>query len=66
MEIKLKLFRRSMLVDMNNPEQVINTANGLINDLELYNQKEVANYSDKYACTREALNKLFESMVKPK
>ena len=66
MEIKLKLFRRSMLVDMNNPEQVINTANGLINDLELYNQKEEDNYSEKYACTREALNKLLESMVKPK
>jgi hypothetical protein len=66
MEIELKLFDYGILVDMGNPKEVIQTANGLINDLELYNQKEEDNYSAKYACTREALNKLFAFMVEPK
>lgn len=63
MEIELKLFDYSILVDIDNPKQVINTANGLINDLELYKEY---NESAKYARTREALNKLFELMVEPK
>ena len=61
MEIELKLFDYSILVDIDNPKQVINTANGLINDLELYKEY---NESAKYSRTREALNTLFQSMLK--
>lgn len=61
MEIELKLFDYSILVDIDNPKEAIQTANGLINDLELYKEY---NESAKYARTREALNTLFESMLK--
>lgn len=66
MEIELKLFDYNILVDTTNPKEVINTVNGLINDLELYNQGEEANCSAKYARTREALNELLEATLKTK
>jgi hypothetical protein len=62
-EIELKLFDYDILVD-NEPKQIIQTVNGLINDLELYNEREEANYSAKYACTRQAINKLLEEVMK--
>jgi len=65
MEIELKLFGYNILVD-DEPKQIIQTVNGLINDLELYNEGEEANYSAKYACTRQAINKLLESTLKSK
>jgi len=64
MEIELKLFGYNILVDTADPKAVINTVNGLVNDLELYNQGEEANCSAKYARTREALNELLEEVLK--
>jgi|TARA_R100000479_G_scaffold174392_1_gene122518 hypothetical protein len=67
MEIELKLFGYNILVDTTNPKEVINTVNGLVNDLELYNQEDSDNYSSaKYARTREALNELLEATLKTK
>ena len=67
MEIELKLFGYNILVDTTDPKEVINTVNGLVNDLELYNQDEADNYSSaKYARTREALNELLEVTLKTK
>ena len=63
MEIELKLFDYSILVD-DEPKQIIQTINGLINDLELYNEGEVTNHSAKYACTRQAINELLEEVLK--
>lgn len=64
MEATLKLYDYNILVDMEDAKEVVCTANGLINDLELYNQREEDNYAAKYACTREALNELLQLMVK--
>lgn len=61
-EIELKLFDYNILVDITNPKEVMNTVNGLINDLELYIEGEEANYSEKYALTRQAINKLLEDV----
>lgn len=61
-EIELKLFDYNILVDITNPKEVINTVNGLVNDLELYIQGEEDNYSEKYAYTRQAINKLLEEV----
>ena len=66
MEIELKLFDYNILVDITNPKEVINTVNGLVNDLELYTKKADKYSSAKYARTREALNKLLESTLKSK
>lgn len=64
MELELKLFGYNILVDTTDPKEVINTVNGLVNDLELYYQEEADNYSSaKYACTRQALNKLLEEVL---
>ncbi len=65
MEIELKLFGYNILVDTTNPKEVINTVNGLVNDLELYNQEEADDYSSaKYARTRQVLNELLEEVIK--
>lgn len=67
MEIELKLFGYNILVDITDSKEVINTVNGLVNDLELYNQEESDSYSyAKYARTREALNELLEVTLKNK
>jgi hypothetical protein len=66
MEIKLKLFDYNILVDITNPKEVINTVNGLVNDLELYTKKADKYKSAKYACTRQAINELLESTLKVK
>lgn len=62
-EIEVKLFDYNILVDINDPKEIIQTVNGLINDLELYIQAEEDNYSQKYAYTRQAINKLLEEVV---
>jgi hypothetical protein len=66
MEIELKLFDYNILVDITNPKEVINTVNGLVNDLELYTKKADKYKSAKYACTRQAINELLESALKVK
>lgn len=65
MEIELKLFGYNILVDTADPKAVINTVNGLVNDLELYNQEGADTYSSaKYARTRQVLNELLEEVLK--